>query len=85
MIHHGKYQNALCALQSILVRARWMAHEAKAEQLAQLLDAAEVLPKYIAEPDDMTDTYRATVEEIAQAHNWAAPLERFDEECICAW
>ena len=86
MIHQDKYQNALHSLNSILTRARWMAREANARELAELLDAAEILPKYIAQPEDATEDFRATVEGISQQFDSCSHLiGQFNQDCKCAW
>lgn len=86
MIQQQKYQNALRSLNSILTRARWMAHEANASDLAHLLDAAEILPKYIAQPEDTTDEFRAAVEDISQQfENCAHIIEEFNQDCARLW
>ena len=86
MIRQEKYQNALRTLNSILTRARWMAHEANAPELADLLDAAEILPKYIGQPEDATEEFRAAVEDIAeQFPDCSHLLAEFNEEGVCTW
>lgn len=86
MIQQDKYQNALHSLNSILTRARWMAQEANARELAELLDAAEILPKYIAQPEDATEDFRATVEDIShQFTRCSHIIGQFDQDCACAW
>lgn len=82
MIQQEKYQNALNSLNTILTRARWMAHEANALALAQLLDAAEILPTYLAQPEDATEAFRAAVEDISQRFaDCAHILEEFNQHC----
>ena len=86
MIHQEKYQNALRSLHSILTRARWMAHEANAPDLADLLDAAEILPKYLAQSEDATEEFRVTVEDISQQFEECSQLiEEFDQNCAYKW
>lgn len=86
MIRQEKYQNALHALSSILTRARWMAHESKATDLAELLDAAEILPKYIGQSDDATEDFRAAIEDISLRYeNCAHIVEDFRQDCTCLW
>jgi hypothetical protein len=63
-----------------------MAQEAQATKLAELLDAAEILPKYIAQPEDATDAFRATVEDISQQfQSCSHVIDQFNEDCACAW
>ena len=86
MIREDKYQNALRSLNTILTRARWLANEGNASKVAQLLDAAEILPKYIAQPEDATDAFRATVEDISQQFDACSHvIGQFDQDCACAW
>ena len=86
MIQQEKYQNALRSLNTILTRARWMAHEANAPELAHLLDAAEILPKYLAQPEDATEEFRATVEDISkQFEDCSHLIEEFNQNCACTW
>lgn len=86
MIQQEKYQNALRSLSSVLTRARWMAHEANARVLADLLDAAEILPKYIAQSEDMTDEFRSAVTDISEQFQICSHLvEEFNQDCACTW
>ena len=86
MIQQEKYQNALRSLNAILTRARWMAHEANARELAHLLDTAEILPKYLAQPEDATEEFRATVEEISQQfEDCSHMIEEFNQNCAYTW
>ena len=86
MIQQEKYQNALRSLNAILTRARWMAHEANAPELAHLLDAAEILPKYLAQPEDATEEFRATVEDISkQFEDCSHLIGEFNQNCACTW
>jgi hypothetical protein len=63
-----------------------MAAEAGAVELANLLDAAEILPKYIAQSDDATEDFRATVSEIAsQFAGCSHIISQFNQDCVCAW
>jgi len=54
-------------LNFVLTRARWLAHAGQNEELAALLDAAEIemLPRYLAEPNDATEAFRTSVVVIA--------------------
>jgi hypothetical protein len=86
MIRDDRMQHALRSLSSILTRARWMAHESKAFDLAELLDAAEILPKYIAQEGDATEDFRLTVEAISQQfENCSHLADEFNQDCACAW
>ena len=81
-----KYHNALHALHTMLTRARCMAHAAHALELAHWLDAAEILPKYLAQPEDATEEFRATVEEISQQCEDCAPMiKACNQHGACTW
>ena len=81
MIQEEKHQNALRALNQILVRARWMAYESDSLELARMLDAAEILPIYIAESQDNTDLFQAALESMAQKFSCCAYIaEEFKKE-----
>lgn len=86
MIRPEKVPNALYALQGVLVRARTMAYEgAPGEELADLLDTAEILPRFIASEEDETDRFRQHLEEVAKRHRCAFVLQRFDEPVPSKW
>lgn len=86
MICPDKTQHALRALNVILTRARFMAHEANAAELARLLDAAEILPKYLAEDGDNTEEFRLALAGIAEKHAiCSSVLDEFDQEPPPAW
>ena len=85
MIRDDKYQSALRAVNSILIRARWIAHESNNPRLAELLDAAEILPTYLAQSEDATEEFRAVVEDISeQFEECSHIIEEFNENCACA-
>ena len=86
MIQIDKYQQALLSLNSVLTRARWMASEVGATELAKLLDSAEILPKYIAQPEDATEDFRAAVEDISNKFTSCSHIiDQFNQDCACAW
>lgn len=80
MIRPENHENALRALNAVLVTARLMAYEkASHEQLAEVLDLAEELPTLFIQKDDMTDYFRQALQALAERHpgfGWA--VERFD-------
>jgi hypothetical protein len=43
-----------------------MAHESNNSRLAELLDAAEILPTFLAQREDATEEFRAVVEDISE-------------------
>jgi hypothetical protein len=58
MVKPEKYKNSLYALQYILIKARAMAYEQGAKDLAKLLDWAEIFPFLIGCDSDETETVR---------------------------
>ena len=59
MVQSDKLDNALHALQGVLVIARSMAYDgAPYEALARVLDTAEYLPSLIWDATDRTETFR---------------------------
>jgi hypothetical protein len=82
MIAHGKMDNALHALNAVLVQARWMAFErAPHEELAKVLDVAELLPMLISRRDETTAQFRGHLEDLVQMNaGFGFALQRFDRE-----
>jgi hypothetical protein len=66
MVSPDKQTQALRALQIILVRARAMAYEQKADDLAKLLDWAEIFPFLIGCDRDETATVRSYLEAVVK-------------------
>jgi hypothetical protein len=64
MIHSSKYNAALRALHDILVEARFMAGKAGLKNLHDMLDDAEILPKYIVAEGDNTTNFQRGLESI---------------------
>jgi len=87
MIRKGKWQNALAALNSILVMARVMAYEKRShEELAQVLDAAEYLPRLLAVSTDETDMFRATIVDLIRIdERFNVAVEKFDNVELGSW
>jgi hypothetical protein len=86
MISSHKLPNALYALQGILICARSLANEpARTNELAELLDYAEHLPRLIAKPGDETDSFRIVLEEVADRYQCPFVLQRFDEPAPSNW
>jgi hypothetical protein len=84
MIQAEKLQPALRALNMILTRARWMAHEGRSAEVAELLDAAEILPSYLAQAEDATSDVHATLESISkQFPECSSVLREFERDCAC--
>jgi hypothetical protein len=80
MIAEGKLNDALYALNAVLVQARLMAFEQKPhETIARVLDEAEILPMLITRKDDTTGEFRAHLEELVRVDEaFAHALQRFD-------
>lgn len=67
MVSPEKLNNALYCLHRILVEARTMAGEGRAEALVHVLDWAEPLPRLIGEKqEDRTEQFRSYVEAIVE-------------------
>ncbi|QDU87157.1 hypothetical protein Pla175_05130 [Pirellulimonas nuda] len=83
MIGPGKEQAALQALHEIFIRARWIAYESGSKELGDLFDAAELLPKMIAEPTDQTENFAATLDDIAERFPGCVGIaERFSQQAV---
>jgi hypothetical protein len=82
MIADGRLNDALYALNAVLVQARFMAFEQRPHEIiAQVLDEAELLPMLIARKDDTTDEFRAHLEELIRIDEaFSCALQRFDAE-----
>ena len=77
MITTTKQSGALRAINAILVLCRSLAHEAKNDDLAVILDVAEYLP--MLEESDRTDLFRQQLVGLTQRYPaFALALERFD-------
>ena len=87
MIHREKLNNALAALNAVLVTARKLAYDQRPhQQLADALDAAEYLPRLLADQEDRTDAFReALVGLTAVDPGFNFALERFDRENLGRW
>ena len=81
MVQPEKIDNALYALHLVLVRARFMAqHEEPPQELAKLLDYAEMLPRLLATKEDMTEKYREYLQGVVESFPVCRYiLEKFDE------
>lgn len=79
MIEPDKLNNALYALQGVLIHARTMAYEkADYKALATLLDYAEELPRLIATHENMTERFKSSLSEIATRYECHYILHRFE-------
>ena len=69
MIRPEKYTQALMALQQVIIRARFlMSKEAEAGKVLSLLDAAEELPAMIADVEDRTEEFVASLQTISERY-----------------
>ena len=67
MIREEKYKQALWALHQIFVQGRFMAFRKESyDDIANLLDYAEIMPKYIASEDDETERFLRSLESLAK-------------------
>lgn len=86
MIKPEKLSNALYALQAVLIKARSMAYSgAPGQQIADLLDAAEMLPRLIANETDETENFRRYLVQIGEKHKCAFVVQHFDEPIPPKW
>lgn len=87
MVRKEKLNNALAALNAILVAARAMAYEGSShDEMANALDAAEYLPRLLADLADQTDTFREALVGLASMNSrFGFALERFDNENLGRW
>jgi hypothetical protein len=87
LIHSEKVNNALAALNAALVTARKFAYDQRPhQQIADALDAAEYLPRLLADQEDRTDAFREALVGLTildPGFNFA--LERFDKENLGRW
>jgi len=86
MIDAEKLPSAIYALHGIILKARIMAYEgASNARLAGLLDAAEMLPRLIANKSDETLRFRQYVDEISSEYDCKFVLQRFDNPVPVEW
>jgi len=81
MIVKEKYDQAIYALHLILVRARYMVLTSEPlNDIALLLDYAEMLPRFIASGEDQTNEFRSYLLELAEKFpSCRHILGKFDE------
>jgi len=80
MIRAEKFNDALYALHFVLVTVRSVAYKNGENEIANLLDWAEVLPRFFAAADDKTDEFRAYLQGIIEdAPLCSHLLEVFDK------
>ncbi|MBI1760822.1 MAG: hypothetical protein HYR56_05225 [Acidobacteria bacterium] len=75
MVRAEKYAQALSALQQIIIRARFLAaKENLASKAVGLLDAAEELPRLLADKEDRTDEFATALAAIAEKYPYCGNL-----------
>lgn len=81
MLADEKATTGLHALNAVIVHLRQLAFEGEAhERLAELADAAEILPMLIAREEDLTRTFRLALVGIAEQFPGAEfAFRRFDD------
>jgi len=87
MIRPEKLNNALAALNAVLVTARKFAYDQVGYQkIADALDTAEYMPRLIADQEDQTEAFRdALVGLTALDVGFTFALERFDRVALERW
>ena len=86
MIRQEKFVNALHALQTIIVQARFLAEMGgDIKIIAALLDAAEFLPRLIANSVDETASFREQLVDISERFTFGLALEKFDKTQVSKW
>jgi len=80
MIPEDKFENALYALQELLIFARSMAYAKKPyKEIADILDTAEYLPYLIMNDKDETERFRMHLQNMADKYGCYNCLENFDD------
>jgi hypothetical protein len=87
MIDPAKYDHALRAVHRALLEARLMAYKGEDHsRIADFLDWAELLPKFIAVPEDKTVEFRETlVSLIERRPDFRPVLDAFDRPEQLRW
>jgi hypothetical protein len=82
MIKEEKYKHAIYALHQIFVRGRFMAYtEMPYQDIAQLLDYAEIMPEFIACETDETEKFLGYLKSIVETFpNLRYILDTFNSE-----
>ncbi len=82
MITNEKHDDALYALNGVLIHARILAFEqAPHQKLAEVLDIAELLPMLFLERRDATAFFRGLLEALIEIDKgFTLALQRFDGE-----
>lgn len=82
MIRSEKFVQAMEALQQVIIRARFLAaKENQAAKVIGLLDAAEELPRLLADEADRTEEFAVALREISQRYPYCRNIfENFNHE-----
>lgn len=79
MVSQDKLKDALYALQGVLIHARKMAYERlDYNEIANLLDDAEILPFLLYTETDETHKFRSYLKHISEKYKCGYVLQRFD-------
>lgn len=75
MVRAEKYVQSLSALQQVIIRARFLASkESQASKAVGLLDAAEELPRLLADKEDRTEEFAAALAALAEKYPYCGNL-----------
>jgi hypothetical protein len=87
MIDPSRLNNALAALNSILVAARTMAYDERPYgELSDVLDVAEYLPRLLADSEERSAEFREQLAGLASKYpSCAVAVENFDKTDIGRW
>jgi hypothetical protein len=81
MISNLKHDNALFALNAVLVLARDIANRDKQAELEELMDVAEYLPMLMLEPAERTVEFRGQLLGLAARNpDFELAVQRFDKD-----
>lgn len=76
MIRPDKLEQAIRAVQQVIIRGRTMAYEAESHRrIASLLDDAEYLPGLILAPEDRTEAFSPHLQVIAEEYRCEVHLQ----------
>jgi hypothetical protein len=82
MVSSEKVQNALRAMNYVLVLARKMSYDRRDQaDIAAILDVIEYLPRLLADDQDQTSAFRGCLQDLAARWpDFGPSLEYFDDE-----
>jgi hypothetical protein len=87
MVDPKRINNALAAVNAVLVAARAMAYDKRPHaELAEVLDVAEYLPRLLAEPEDRSAEFREQLAGLASKYpSFGVAVDRFDRTDLPPW